>query len=673
MNEELKVIISAEISKLKKNVNDAKQDIKNFKDQVHKAKQDTDKHYKAIGASIGNGLKTAAAVGVTAIAGVATALVGVSNATAEYRENQAKLITTFQTAGGSAEVAKDTYNDLYRVLGDDGQTTEAAAHLAQLTTNEKALAEWTTACQGIYATFTDSLPIEGLTEAANETAKVGTVTGSLADALNWAKVSNAEMGKTLSFNKEAQSAFNKAIKEGETREDAFNAALAACNTEAERERLIRETLTGVYGAAAANYEKNNAATLAQNEAQAKLTETLSKVGAAVAPVITVFTNFANDALAKVQPYLADISEKYVPMLQPALERVAEVTSEIFSYLVDNWEILATIGGIIGGIATAIGLYNVVAAVKAAMAAAEVTTVWALVAAYAAQAVAMVAALAPYLLIVAAIAAVIAIIVLCVKHWDKIKEAAKKAFEKTKEVVSEGVEKIKGFFNKIFNFIKENWQGLLLFIVNPFAGAFKLAYDNCEGFRNKVDGFISKIKTGLKNGFEAAKNFIVTPIKNAKDSVVNTFNNIKDSISNSINSAKDKVKAAIDKIKSFFKFEWSLPKLKLPKISISGKFSINPPSVPKFSISWNKLGGVFDKPTLFNYGGSLQGIGEDGAEAVVPLENNTKWLDKLATMLNAKQGNKPIVLMVDKKVLAESSVEGINNITKQTGVLPLVWA
>ncbi|MBQ8763144.1 MAG: hypothetical protein IJZ07_03485 [Clostridia bacterium] len=102
--------------------------------------------------------------------------------------------------------------------------------MAQLTTNEQELSQWTNICQGVYATFGASLPIEGLTEAANETAKVGQVTGGLADALNWAGIS----------------------------EDAFNEKLAACNTEAEREELIRETLNGIYSEAAANYEKNNA-------------------------------------------------------------------------------------------------------------------------------------------------------------------------------------------------------------------------------------------------------------------------------------------------------------------------------------------------------------------------------------------------------------------------------
>ena len=119
------------------------------------------------------------------------------------------------------------------------------------------------------------------------------------------------------------------------------------------------------------------------------------------------------------------------------------------------------------------------------------------------------------------------------------------------------------------------------------------------------------------------------------------------------------------------FKWELPKLKLPSISIQGKFSLNPPSVPKFSISWHKLGGVFDAPTLFGYGGNVHGLGEDGAEAIVPLEKNTQWLDRIAERLQG--GNIPIVLQVDGKTFAQISVNSINQLTKQTGNLPLVLA
>lgn len=634
MNEQLKLIISAEIDKLKQNVQKAKDEINSFKDKVKEASKNVDEEFKSIGDSISNGLKTAG----KAIAGAGAALLALGPATAEYRKEQAKLNAAFESAGASTEVAKETYNDLYRVLGDSGVATEAAAHLAKLTTEEKALSEWTNICQGVYATFGDSIPIEGLTEAVNHTSKLGEVQGSLADALEWA-------GITV---------------------DDFNAQLAECSTEAEREKLIRETLNGIYDEAATNYEKTAADTLAQNEAQAKLQATMATLGETVAPLVTAFTSFANDALAAVTPYIQQLAEQYGPVLQEVLGKVAESLGTALGFLTEHWDILVGVAAVIGGIATAIGIYNAVAAIKAAMDAAQVTTLGALIAAYAAQAAAMIVAIAPYLLIVAAIAAVIAIIVLCIKHWDKIVEWTKKAWESIKDAVAKGVESVVNFFSKIINWVKDNWQGLLLLIVNPFAGAFKLAYDNCESFRNKVNTVFNAIKDGIKNALTTAKN-----------TVTNIFDGIKTGISNSINKAKDSVKTAIDKIKGFFGFKFEWPKISLPKFQVTPAGwkigDLLKGSIPKLSIGWNAEGGIFDKPTLFNYGNGLQGLGEDGAEAVVPLEKNTQWLDKLAERLAAKQGKTPIIMQVDGKTFAQISVDSINDLTRQTGNLPLKLA
>ena len=628
MNEQLKIIISAEVGKLKQGVQEAKSEIGKFKEQVQQASKNVDDNFKKAGEGIKKGAKT---IGVS-IAAAGTALLALGASTKDYRAEQAKLTSAFDKAGASADTAKQVYNDLYRVLGESDTSVEAANHLAKMTTNQKELSEWTNICQGVYATFGDSLPIEGLTESANETAKVGQVTGSLADALNWAGIS----------------------------EDEFNGKLAACNTEAEREKLIRETLSKTYDEAAGKYEKTAAKVLAQNEAQAKLQETMSKLGEAVAPVITAFTSFANEALAAVLPYIQQLAEQYGPTLQTALEGIAEAVGKTMGFIAEHWKFLAGMAAVIGGIAAAIGIYNAVAAVKAAMDAAQVATLGALITAYLAQAAAMLVAIAPYALIVAAIAAVIAIIVLCIKHWDDIKAAVAKAWEFMKEKTKAAVDAVVGFFQNMITSVSNKVEEIKSAVSSKF-----------EAIKTGISQKVKAAKDAVVNVFTTMKTSMSEKISSAKATVLGIFNSIKSGITEKINGAKNAVKTAIDKIKGFFNFKWELPKIKLPHISIKGKFSLDPPSVPKFSISWNALGGVFDKPTLFSYGNSLQGLGEDGAEAVVPLEKNTQWLDKIAEKLASKQGNIPIVLQVDGKTFAKTSIDSINQLTKQTGSLGLV--
>lgn len=694
MVEELKIIISATTEKLNSSVKQAKQEITSFKDQVAQASGEVDSKLKGLGDSLNAGWKTAA----TTIAGVGTAILALGPATQEYRNEQAKLQTAFESAGASAATATETYNGLYRVLGDSGQAVEAAGHLAQLTTEEQALSEWTTICQGVYATFGDSLPIESLTEAANETAKTGELTGALADALNWAGVS----------------------------EDEFKASLEACNSEAEREALIRETLMGLYEESAATYEENNAAILAQNEANAELQASLAALGEAVTPLITSFTQFATDALAVVIPYIQQLAEQYGPALSAALETVASALGTAFTFLTEHTGLLATVAGIIAGITAAIGLYNAVAAVKAAMDAAQVTTLGALVAAYAAQAAAMVVAIAPYALIVAAIAAVIAIIVLCIKHWDDIKAAVGAAWDWICEKTSAAVEAVTGFFSgmkdkvvekvgemkdkaeeKLGN-IKEKFSEIGENIKETASEKFEAAKESITsaidkakehtkgrlediksaynehggGIKGIAAAYMEAVKGHYQTKYDAINQLtggklgeVVSKVKDkmsqANERAKESLEKIKQNFNDIFEKAKDIVSKAVEKCKSLMNFKWELPKLKLPHLSISGSFSINPPSVPKFSISWYKLGGVFDQPTLFNYGnGQIGGLGEDGAEAIVPLEKNTEWLDRIAEILNEKQGSQPIILQVDGKTFAQISVDSINQLTRQRGSLAL---
>ena len=320
MNEELKIIISAVTDTAKKNIGEVKKQLGDVGKESGKSGGKAAGAFKAIGAAAG--------ACVVAVLAVVAAIVSLSKNTREFRQEQAKLNTAFSAMGSNAQQASKTYSDLFRFMGESDTATEAAGHLAKLTTEEKALAEWTTALQGVYATFGDSIPIEGLTEAANETAKVGKVTGTLADALNWAGVS----------------------------EDEFNASLAACNNEAEREKLIRDTLNGLYSDAAQLYEKNNAEIIAQNEAQARLDMTLARLGKTAQPLETALTNLSNTLLTALAPAI-EIVAKALTWLINALSTAIGWVANFFSALTGKSLDVGTIedvGTNIGGAATGAG-------------------------------------------------------------------------------------------------------------------------------------------------------------------------------------------------------------------------------------------------------------------------------------------------------------------------------
>ena len=198
------------------------------------------------------------AVAATGILAVASALKEVCENTKEYRNDLAKLTTAFTTNGQTAEVAKKTYDELYAILGDSGQAVEASNHLALLAKNEADLAKWTDIAAGVYGTFGNSLPIEGLTEAANETAKTGQLTGNLADALNWAGI----------------------------QEDDFQAKLDACTNETDRAALITNTLAGAYNDAGQAFRETNKDVIDANRASGKLQDALARLGKKVEPIIT---------------------------------------------------------------------------------------------------------------------------------------------------------------------------------------------------------------------------------------------------------------------------------------------------------------------------------------------------------------------------------------------------
>lgn len=173
-------------------------------------------------------------------------------------------------------------------------------------------------------------------------------------------------------------------------------------------------------------------------------------------------------------------------------------------------------------------------------------------------------------------------------------------------------------------IKDNWDKIVEFVMN-LGASIKEGLDNAKAsFMNWANG----VKAFWGNVFNNIGNTVSTALEN-----------VKSSIKSKLDGAFNIVKGIVDKIRSVFNFKWSLPELKLPHVSVSGG---KPPfgiggmgSLPKFDIKWFENGGVFGKPSLI-------GVGENGKEAVMPLEKNTGWIDNLAGMLVSKIGNADII-------------------------------
>lgn len=283
----------------------------------------TDSAFKKIGESaltIGKTVLSAGAV-------LGGAWIAAIESSREYRTEMGKLDTAFVTSGHASETAKKTYSDLNAVLGDSGQATEAAQHLAMLTDNEKDLQTWTDICTGVYAKFGESIPIESLTESANEVAKSGELTGGLVDALVWAGIG----------------------------EEEFQAQLDACSTEQERQKLIMDTLNGTYSEASEQYKETNKDVMDANRANEQLSDAFAELGRVGEPILTA-----------IKEKVAEFVQAAVPMLESFIGKVKDLKQ----WITENRDTINTWVAVILGASVAVGTFLLILNWGAIMAAAS---------------------------------------------------------------------------------------------------------------------------------------------------------------------------------------------------------------------------------------------------------------------------------------------------------------
>ena len=377
--------------------------------------------------ALGSATKSFVKWGAASAGAVTAAFLAMDSATEEYRIAQGKLNTAYEAAGYSAETAATAYNEFYQILGDTDTATEASQLLSKLVQNEQDVTKWTRVAAGVSGTFGDSLPIEGLIEATNETAKVGKVTGVLADALNWVGIS----------------------------EDKMNERLERTSSEAERNRILLETLTGSYDDAADAFYRNNEQLVQSRKNQAALSAMTAKLGNASAiaknslmrlfgvqedgsiragSALAWLNDRAESVLAKFQEWSQDgTMDALAQKLDQGLARAGEMAGNAFQWVLDHGD---TIKRWVVGLRTALAL------VKVAQFASGVMNAVKTVKLFASTVGAIVAANPVVLAIVAAIAA----ISLLVANWDKVKAKAGELWDGIKTVFGGIKDSIVGAFN-----------------------------------------------------------------------------------------------------------------------------------------------------------------------------------------------------------------------------------
>ncbi len=619
-------------------------------------------------AKAGKGLETAGKTITGAVGGAATALVGLASSQEENIEQTHQLDAAWKDAGGTSEQARNSYTLFYKLLGEEDTATEAAQNLSRLTTNQQELDKWNNIAAGSFSKFGDALPLENLVEASQETAHTGTVTGGLADALNWATASNEQWSAALSGNQAAQQAFNDAIGQGATKEDAFNAALAACGSEQERSSLITQTLDGLYGEIGQTYQDNNKTMLDSREQQAQFNQKLTEAGEAALPVKEKVLELGTTLLEKVTPALESVSDWFQqlsPEQQDLVTNIALGTLAFGGLATGAGKVLqagSEIGGTIKTVSETFGgLKGAIGAVGGGW-----TSFTGLIAAN------------PILLGVAAVAAAVAGLTWFftqtetgkqmwsdftgwistkwqgvqdffagvpafwqgiwdgitgkaeeVKNdlgakFDGIKEGASNAWENMKTNASDAWGNLQSAASEKFGSIKDSIQ-------NDMQTGLEAGSSSAKALQAAMSGDWSTAKTEAANAFNLIKDNITNKLGNAKTNAINiadtigdklgfpglgtnvdgVFEGIKNGITNKLTSAWNTISWIPNQISSAFSgIRISLPHISLPHFSVSWRDIGGIVDLPSISVSWYAKGGYFDRPSII-------GVGEAGGEHVTP--------------------------------------------------------
>ena len=465
---------------------------KSFEETENKAKKTND-GFTTIKGTIANLASDVISGAVKKVGELAQSFLDLSETTEEFRTMQAKLEGAADTFGYNIDFASEKYKQFYKYLGDDQMTTNAVTNLMGLKVSTETLSNLANSAIGVWSAYGDSIPIESLTESMNESAQVAKVTGVLADALNWAGIS----------------------------EDDFNKKLESCNSVQERADAIAQTLNSTYGKSKQKFDELSGSLLESKSAQLELKETQAELGKTLEPVNTALTEMKTQSLQN---------------MKPIVEGVATAFQNLMKWMKEHQTVVVVLKAVMGGLITTLGLlgsaFAIHAVIQLATAAVKKMT-------KSMTALNITMSVNPILLIVTAIAGLIVAFIslwnncegfrnFWINLWENIKKAAgsaiqgikdffvktiPEAFENFKQKCSDTIQAVGEFFaklpetigqklNEVISSISEwgqnFWNSLTVWVSNTVNNITEWFSTLPEKIRQKLNEVISNISEWGQN-------------------------------------------------------------------------------------------------------------------------------------------------------------------------------
>ena len=596
-------------------------DTKESVDDLTKSAEKQGSTFKSIAGGLGKGLVAGIAGVATAATGAVTGFLALGESTREYRVGLAQLETAFGRLGFTAEDTYQAMNYFGSVLGVTKKAQETMLVLGQLVDTEKELESWTDTLTGVYATYGEAIPLESMSEALVLASKQAVAEGGLADALEWGGVNL----------------------------DSFNEKLESLNSEEERSAYIQETLNGLYGEAAETYKELNKDALAASTASTNLQHAMAQLGAVAEPILTM---------------LKEATAAFITTLEPAVKLIGEGLQGVFSGTAGAAETLATglndlfkiiLDKAITFIPTVI---NVVAELLPQIVTTIVNALPQLVSTVATVFTQLLTALSEMLptLIPVIVNALLLIVETIIDNIDLIIDAGINIILALAEglinALPQLIAKIPIIIDKLVTAIMENLPKLI-------RAGIQLLVSLQNGFIEALPQLIRSLPTIIKSIVTGLLEGIPDLIKAGGELLAGLFKGLLDP-SVIWENIKSLGRSILDGFKSFFgiKSPSKLMRTQIGKNLGEGvgiglldseqdvqkdikKFNKGILSSFNYSLAPNvnmmpalAAGGIVTSPTLAM-------VGEAGKEAIMPLENNTEWLDKLADKLASKMGRNTV--------------------------------